>query len=341
MRASPLIVAVLAFLTVRFQTMPNSSANLAPAGFIGFDRNEYPGDSNLEILRRTFFYSGYWLNDPPGAKTNSWTGKRKALQAAGFGFLVLFNGRTYAEIKSAGDAAKLGNSDAAAAISAARTEGFPAHTTIFLDQEQGGRLLPEQRAYLHAWVDGVTSRHFAAGVYCSGIAARENSGASIVTAEDIRRNAGGRKIEYWVVNDSCPPSPGCNVSRKGLSPRASGIPFADVWQFAQSPKRTDFASGCPANYNKDGNCYPPGVDLTGDPAQRLHVDLEVATSSDPSRGRTRNSRKEAKHFPSTLSLLDQPDQPQQHDGANHRHDQPSQQAIGKDAKRSKQKIAEQ
>jgi hypothetical protein len=157
-------------------------------------------------------------------------------------------------------------------------------TIIFLDQEQGGRLLPEQRAYLHAWVDAMNSAHFAAGVYCSGIASKEGSGAPVVTAEDIRKNAGGRKIKYWAVNDSCPPSPGCTASRRDLLPESSGISFTEVWQFSQSPKRTDFASGCPANYNKDGNCYPPGVD----PAQRLRVDLDVATSSDPSHGRTRD-----------------------------------------------------
>jgi len=257
---------------------------VAHAGYIGFDRNDYPGDSNLKILRWTFSYSGYWLNNPPGAKTDSWSGKRKNLQAAGFGFLVLFNGRTYAEIEAAGDAAKLGRSDAAAAASAAHAEGFPFQAVLFLDQEQGGRLLPEQRSYLHAWVDGVNSAHFAAGVYCSGIASKEGSGVSIVTAEDIRKNAGGRKIRYWVVNDSCPPSPGCTVSRKDLSAELSGLPFAEVWQFSQSPKRTDFASGCSAAYNKDGNCYPPNVD----PSQRLYVDLDVATSSDPSHGRTRD-----------------------------------------------------
>jgi len=282
------IAGVFASLALGLQRMPNSSAHPAQAGYLGFDRNDYPGDSNLKILRQTLSYCGYWLNNPPGAKTNSWKGKRKTLQAAGFGFLVLFNGRTYAEIKSAGDAVKLGSSDAAAAVAAARAEGFPPRTIIFLDQEQGGRLLPEQRAYLHAWVDGVTSAHFAAGVYCSGIAAREDSRTSIVTADDIRKNAGGRKIKYWVVNDSCPPSPGCTVSRKSLSPEDSGTSFADVWQFSQSPKRSDFARGCSATYNKDGNCYPPGIRSAEDPAQRLHVDLDVATSSDPSQGRTRD-----------------------------------------------------
>jgi len=290
MKASPLVAGALASFIIGSHPMPMpiSSALPVQAAYLGFDRNDYPGDANLKVLRQTFSYSGYWLNDPPGAKTDSWVGKRSALQATGFGFLVLFNGRTYAEIKAAGDAARLGRSDAAAAVAAARREGFSVQTIIFLDQEQGGRLLPAQRAYLHAWVDGVTSEHFVAGVYCSGIAAKERTGISIVTAEDIRENAGGRKIKYWVVNDSCPPSPGCTVSRQDLSPRASGIPFADVWQFAQSPKRTDFASGCPANYNKDGNCYPPGVDPTDDPARRLHVDLEVANSSDPSRGRSHN-----------------------------------------------------
>ncbi len=285
MRALLLSAAILAFLAVSSRLLLNSSERpAAHVGYIGFDRNDYPGDSNLKILRETFSYSGYWLNNPPGEKTNSWTGKRKALQAAGFGFLVLFNGRTYAEIKSAGNAVKLGSSDAVAAVSEARAEGFPVQTIIFLDQEQGGRLLPEQRAYLHAWVDTVNSAQFLAGVYCSGIAARESSGVSIVTANDIRKNAGGRQIKYWVVNDSCPPSPGCTSSDRNLLPDSSGISFADVWQFSQSPKRPDFASGCSASYNKDGNCYPPGID----PAQRLHVDLDVATSSDPSRGRTRD-----------------------------------------------------
>ncbi len=284
MGALLLVVATGASLAVPFQLARDSGTQSAHAGYLGFDRNNYPGDANLKVLRQTFSYSGYWLNKPPGENSNSWAGKRRTLQAAGFGFLVLFNGRTDAQIKSAGDAAKLGSSDAATAVSAARREGFPSQTIIFLDQEEGGRLLPEQRSYLHAWVDGVNAVSFRAGVYCSGIASKEASGASIVTAEDIRQNAGGRKLEYWVVNDACPPSPGCAFPKKVPPAASSGVFFAEVWQFAQSPKRPDFASGCPANYNNNGNCYPPGVD----PAQRLHVDLNIASSSDPSHGRTRH-----------------------------------------------------
>ena len=104
---------------------------------------------------------------------------------------MLFNGRLYAELKSVLNAKKLGNSDAQAAVRSARREGFPAHTIIFLDQEQGGRMLPEQKAYLYAWVDAVTAAGFRPGIYCSGIAAKDDG--NIVTAADIRQNAGARR----------------------------------------------------------------------------------------------------------------------------------------------------
>ena len=139
----------------------------AQSAYLGFDRNAYPGDANLKALHETFSYTGYWLNHPPGEKTNSWTGHRAAVASAGFGFLVLFNGRLYSELKSAelkpgAKATRLGQSDAQAAAAAAHREGFPAHTIIFLDQEQGGRMLPEQKAYIYAWVDGVTAAGFRA-----------------------------------------------------------------------------------------------------------------------------------------------------------------------------------
>jgi hypothetical protein len=249
--------------------------------YLGFDRNNYPGDENLKALRQTFSFSGYWLNNPPGERRNTWIGKRHALHAAGFGFLVLFNGRLYAELKNAARATKLGKSDAQAAISAARREGFHSGTVIFLDQEQGGRMLPEQKAYIYGWVDVVNNGGFRAGIYCSGIAAQESPGLSIVTADDIRQNSGGRKITYFVTNDACPPSPGCAFPRTPPKPAESGIAFADVWQLAQSPKRREVAAACPSNYNPDGNCYPPGVD----PSKKVHVDIETANSPDPSQGR--------------------------------------------------------
>lgn len=246
------------------------------AQYLGFDRNDYPGDSNLATLHQTFSYTGYWLNNAPGESSNSWSGKRSIIQAAGFGFLVLFNGRLDAELHN--NPTALGRSDGQAAASAATHEGFSPHTIIFLDIEEGGRMLPEQKAYIYSWVDAVTAAGFRAGVYCSGIPAKEGK-LSIITANDIQQNSHGREIAYFVANDACPPSPGC-TSQTTLTPAQSRVPFARAWQFAQSPRRPEFAAKC-LNYNHDGNCYPPRID----PAQKLQIDLDFATSSDPSNAR--------------------------------------------------------
>ena len=252
--------------------------------YLGFDRNQYPGESNLRILRKSFTFSGYWLNTPPGAESNSWVGKRDEVLRAGFGFLVVFNGRTYAQIKAAGDAIALGAADGKLAAAAALREGFPLRTIIFLDQEEGGRLLPDQRNYLHAWADAVRATGYGTGVYCSGIPSRESSGVSVMTAENIRQNAGSREFTYWVSNDACPPSPGCAVGKDLPKLQSSGVSFAAVWQYAQSPRQVEYAVHCPANYSRDGNCYAPGAAEK----QKLYVDLDVATSPDPSHGRSQN-----------------------------------------------------
>lgn len=247
--------------------------------YLGFDRNEYPGDANLKLLHQTFAYTGYWLNNPPGESSNSWAGHRSAVESAGFGFLVLFNGRLYAQLKTVANATRLGQSDARAATVSAQREGFPRDAIIFLDQEQGGRMLPEQKAYIFAWIDGIVAAGFRAGIYCSGQPSPDAQ--KVVTAEDIRQSAGSRQITYWAINDACPPAPGCTFPQHPPDPSNSGVRFAEVWQFAQSPQRNDVAGRC-TNYNRDGNCYAPGMAS----AQGLYIDVNAATSPDPSQGRT-------------------------------------------------------
>lgn len=246
--------------------------------YFGFDRNRYPGDSAMGVLRKTFSFCGYWLNQPPGESSSSWQGKRKILLSDGFGFLVLFNGRLDKELRTPSSPISLGTQDAYSAIEAAKEEGFPMGTIIFLDQEEGGRMLPEQRAYVYAWIDGINASGYRAGVYCSGIPATETGGVTVITAFDLQGNSAGRKIAFFVYNDSCPPSPGCALPRSLPSPRQSGVPFAVVWQFAQSPRRREFTASCPSKYDPDGNCYAA-------PFQRLagmDIDLDSATSANPS-----------------------------------------------------------
>lgn len=253
--------------------------------YLGFDRNEYPGDESLASLRSTFAYTGFWLNNPPGDRQNSWTGKRATLLSHGFGFLVLFNGRLDADLKRAADPSAMGRSDGASAVDSAHRQGFSPATVIFLDIEEGGRMLPEQKSYIYAWVDTVNTAGFRAGVYCSAIPAPER-GTSITTAEDLYNNAGSRSIVFWVANDACPPSPGCAFPRKPPPPDRSGILFAEVWQYAQSPRRVDIARGCRRTYSPDGNCYPPGNKV----AQVLFLDIDVALESDPSHGGRSNDQ---------------------------------------------------
>lgn len=282
--------AAAIMLTVRGEPLSGSSAEQAAASarrnaavYLGFDRNDYPGDAALDALRKTFDFSGYWLNAPPGESSTTWKGKSEILREHGFGFVVLFNGRLdkeLRELRGAGDAARLGANDAKGAASAARAEGFPLGTIIFIDQEEGGRMLPEQMEYLNAWIDAVNASRYRAGVYCSGI--RDRPGVDgVITAEDIRENARGRRaISFFVYDDACPPSPGCIFSAKGLLPRRSGLPFAHVWQIAQSPRRKNLTARCRATYAADGNCYPPEL-----AAQGIFVDVDVAASADPSHGR--------------------------------------------------------
>lgn len=278
------VVSLMALLLV--------GAAEAQQAYAGFDRNDYPGDAALKALRQSFHYTGYWLNNPPGEQHNTWAGKRGLLKQQGFGFLVLWNGRMFAELKGK-DAASVGTEDGKAAVAAARREGFQTNVLIFLDQEEGGRLLPEQAAYLFAWADAVRAGGARAGVYCSGIDVPDGTGTistarNIVERESARAQdpSKGKSVEHlklWIVNDQCPPSPGCMVTPLGLSKVDSRelAGAAVVWQYALSPRRAQFTAGCPANQVPDGKCYAPGLAHGAD----SFVDLDTADSADPSGGR--------------------------------------------------------
>lgn len=270
----------------------------AASSYLGFDRNDYPGDAALPALRRTFRYTGFWLNNPPGEAHDSWTGKRAILKKNGFGFLVLFNGRVDAQLRNR-DAAGLGAADGRAAVAAAMREGFAPGVRIFLDQEEGGRLLPEQAAYLLAWIDAVEAAGARAGVYCSGIPVPDGQNAdgtarTVTTAQDIAGRLSSiskgmeraHAVALWVADDRCPPAPGCTTAAPPLSAvgplrtgaLVAGPAFIAAWQYAQSPRRAQFSASCPRNQAPDGNCYAPGLPHSAN----TFVDLDVAGSSDPS-----------------------------------------------------------
>jgi Rv2525c-like, glycoside hydrolase-like domain len=247
--------------------------------FLGFDRNEYPGDAALPILRKSYSFASYWLSPPPGEKTNSWIGKRGLMQSQGFGFLLLYQGRTSRQLPDKKSSIEAGLADARAAADAARREGFPGSTVIFLDVEEGGRFSDSYHAYLRSWAESLTKEKFRPGIYCSGIVVDEGRGSTIISADDIRAHMGAAEAVYWVYNDACPPSPGCSVPQDPAAPSASGVAYASVWQFVRSPREKKVARHC-RGYASDGNCYAPG-----DAAHKWYLDENVATTADPSSGR--------------------------------------------------------
>jgi hypothetical protein len=268
---------------VTTETAANSPTGYVAGGYRGFDRNDYPGDDVMAAMHKVFAFTGYWLTSPPGASSNTWLGKRTVLKAQGWGFLVLADGRLDAEIlkaqKAGTSAAAQGRQDAATAIAAARREGFPPHTILFLDQEEGGRLLDEQAAYLLGWTEAVAGSNYRAGVYASGQRVEDDPGVWIDTIEDIRarvKKRGLHEVSVFDALDQCPPAPGCTVNAKPLS--TAPDPDLTAWQYAQSPRRPEITKSCAATYAANGSCYAPGF-------PNVFLDMDIGNSPDPSHGR--------------------------------------------------------
>ncbi len=243
--------------------------------YLGFDRNEYPGDAAMTTLRKEFAFVGYWLSPPPGGKTNSWTGKRQKLAAQGFGFVLLYAGRTVSSLRTAQAASVAGEADAKKAAETARKEGFAEGWTIFLDIEEGGRFSDAGHIYFQSWAHTLTQEHFRPGFYGSGIVVNEGGGSKVISADDIRAHLGTIDAAYWVFNDACPPSPGCVNLKQVPPPSESGVAYATVWQISRTPKEST-ARHC-RGYAKDRSCY-----AAVDTAKKWFLDLDVASSANPS-----------------------------------------------------------
>jgi hypothetical protein len=174
---------------------------------------------------------GYYL-PAPCHRDASWSGKRAALQAMGYGFAVIYVGQQQFETDTAVSltpptavvcsrtllTAERGRTDGADAITRTAAEGFPAGTAIFLDVERFTNLSPELSAYVGAWIEAVRrDGRFRPAIY----AHRENALA-------LRGVVQGAPIPFWVAG-------GQNFSLD-RSPRESGIDFAAVWQGLPAPR---------------------------------------------------------------------------------------------------------
>ncbi|MGH9742109.1 MAG: glycoside hydrolase domain-containing protein [Candidatus Acidiferrum sp.] len=275
-----LIAGALILLSSPARLRPHPQGQQVQRAYLGFDLNIFPGKDALPVLRKTFAFSGYWLSPPPGEKANTWLEMREVVRSQGFGFLLLYLGPETRKLRNDAEARAKGDLDARKAAAAATREGFPRHSIIFLDIEEGGRLPETYHTYLREWAEGLAEAGYRSGAYCSGMPVKEEPGVTITTADDIRAHAPAADFAFYVFNDSCPPSPGCTFPQSPELPASSGIPYATLWQYAQSPRRKEFTAHCAPGYNADGNCYAPG-----DARHAWLLDVDSATSSDPSNGR--------------------------------------------------------
>jgi hypothetical protein len=241
--------------------------SIAPArGVPGFDTRDYPGDDAMRGWFETSPYRwvGYYLPAPCYTGT-TWTGRRDALRDIGWGFAVLFVGEQDwsampgAQADTAVDEPRCssahltqerGRAHAVEASASAFADGFPAGTILFLDVERVGSVSGELAAYVRAWVDAVlTDGRYSPGLYAHDINVEV---LYAINAEEFARHGRTDRAPLWVARPS-----GFDVRS---APAESGYAAALIWQGILD-RREEW----------NGTV--------------LNIDVNVSTSSDPSRGR--------------------------------------------------------
>ncbi|HEX8453820.1 MAG TPA: glycoside hydrolase domain-containing protein [Longimicrobium sp.] len=236
------LAPVLLILAGACASAPATGAGPAPAApraaspnHPGFDLGRYPGDDALRAWRGVAPYEwvGYYL-PAPCHRDASWSGKRAAIQAMGYGFAVIYVGQQQFESDTAvvlpGTplvcsrallTADRGRADAADAIARTAFEGFPGGTAVFLDVERFTTLSPELSAYVGAWTEAMRrDGRFRPALY----AHRENA----AVLRPVVEGAAGAPVPFWVAG-----GPNFSLER---TPRESGVDFATVWQGLPAPR---------------------------------------------------------------------------------------------------------
>src|SRR5271165_6934494 len=187
----------------------------------GFDRSEYPGDDLMRWLwdNTNLAWTGFYLAPAPSHPNAGWMGTRQFLSALGWGFAPLYLGQ-----QAQGPGSHVLNSlqgyfDGIEAASLALRAGFPSHSVIYLDIEQGPPLGQPAADYYKSWVQGVFDQGYYPGVYCSFLL------ASQLDAIDYRPVMWTFHLKYPNQTYQDPlPTP---------DPSKSGYSSASVWQLMQ------------------------------------------------------------------------------------------------------------
>lgn len=239
----PVGLVLLLLLSGCKTSEPRRSAPEATAVTAGFDTWRYPGEEALQTWRTASPYEwiGYYL-PAPCRRDSSWVGKRDAIEDLGWEMNVLFVGQQLFEGQSISKpaegrrvicsrgllTAEQGRRDAMKAVAAAREEGFPRGTTIYLDVERVSTVTDSLLTYYRSWTESVLSE----GGYRPGTYAhRTNAAELFAEALDAYRAAGqGDTPPFWVA--------GSGGFALDVSPREVGLPFARIWQGTHDVQRS-------------------------------------------------------------------------------------------------------
>jgi hypothetical protein len=235
-------------------------------GVPGFDTRDYPGAEAMRswLEASPYRWVGYYLPAPCYTGT-TWSGTREPLRGMGWGFAVLYVGeQDWTQIQP-GDTvaappgarctpanltAAHGAEHAGAAGEAAAADGFPGGTVIFLNVERVERVSEALATYVRSWTGALLD----AGRYTPGLYAHDHNVPALyaLVAEEFAARQRAERAPLWVARQA-----GFDVTR---SPAESGYAVAVAWQGRFNVRET-------------------WADTT------LNIDVNVADSADPSRGR--------------------------------------------------------
>lgn len=258
---------VIAALTVAACAAATVEPDTGPMrGVPGFDTRDYPGDAAMRAWLGVSPYRwvGYYLPAPCYTGT-TWSGRRDALRDIGWGFAVLYVGEQ--DWRAMGRSAAAGAIDdprcssahltpeqgrlhADEAAAAAAADGFPPGTIIFLDIERVERVSDELSSYVRSW----TARMLEERRYTPGLYAHDINVEALyaIVADEFVRHQRLERPPLWVARSS-----GFDLRS---APGESGYAAALIWQ---------------GRFNTMEEWR----------GTRLHIDVNVSTSPDPSQGR--------------------------------------------------------
>jgi hypothetical protein len=222
-------------------TGPTPTRTDSIAAFPGFDIANYPGDAAMAAWKypaSPYRWVGYYLA-APCHRDVSWTNKYQALAGMGWGIAALYVGQQdWTQIPSSAAAARAdiseqlvtcsaslltvqqGTDEASDAVTKMQSDGFPAHSVIFLDVENVQIVTPALLDYYRAWITGVLrDGRYRPGVYAS----KRNAPLLYGAAFDAFRLAGSSEIPYFWITAS-------GSFSIALAPKAVGLDYAALWQ---------------------------------------------------------------------------------------------------------------